>query len=256
MTRAGRPGTVQSVERALRVLEAVGSHRQGMSAKAIAAELGLTLPTTYHLLVTLVDAGYVLHERVEHRYVLGHRVRELSVALGHQLSVPPAVAAAVRSLHVRADAAAYYAVFRDEAVVVSHVEDSPRRPRMVPLGVGFHEVPHATAFGKVMLAAMSPAARRRALGTGLRCVTAATLVDRVALEAQLERVRETRLAWEVEELQAGWACLASPVHSPGGAVVAAVSVSVPVAEYPARRQLLETVVRESATRTTRALAAG
>ena len=247
---------MQSVERALRVLEAVGTRQEGVAAKALAAELGLTLPTTYHLLGTLVDAGYVLHVPAQHRYVLGHRVRELAVALAHQLAVPPAVAATVRALHLRADAAAYYAVFRDDEVVVSHVEDSPRRPRMVPLGVGFHEVPHATAFGKVMLAAMTPAARGHLLGSDLRCLTTSTVVDRAAIERQLDRVRETRLAWEVEEFQAGWACLASAVHAPGGAVVAAVSVSVPVGEFPARRHDLEVAVREGATRASRALAAG
>lgn len=242
------------MDRALAVLEAVGARAEGIAAKELAEQLGLALPTTYHLLGTLVDAGYVAHLPERHRYALGHRVRELQQGLARQLAVPAEVAAAVRALHRGADAAAYYAVYRSHEVVVSHVEDSERRPRITPLGVGFHEAPHATAFGKVMLAAMEPAARATLLAALPRTrLTPATVVADDALAAQLAQVARTRVALEVEEFQRGWSCLASPVHA-RGAVVGAVAVSVPAPEFPARRPALETAVREAAARVTRVLA--
>ena len=50
----GRTGLLQSVERAMRVLDHIAAAPGPVPAKAVAQALGLTLPTTYHLLTTLV----------------------------------------------------------------------------------------------------------------------------------------------------------------------------------------------------------
>ena len=68
--------------------------------------------------------------------------------------------------------------------MVAHVVDSERRRRVQVLDIGFHEATHATAFGKVMLAAMTPEERDAYLDrVGLRRCTANTMTDRSALEA-------------------------------------------------------------------------
>ncbi|KUJ67740.1 hypothetical protein ACZ90_25535 [Streptomyces albus subsp. albus] len=53
---------IGSVQRALRLLEAVGAHRDGAPAKQLAREAGLPLPTAYHLLRTLTHEGYLRRE--------------------------------------------------------------------------------------------------------------------------------------------------------------------------------------------------
>ena len=55
--------TVQSVERAFKVLLAFDEHRATMSAAEIARATGLTRPTTYRLLATLENIGLVRHDR-------------------------------------------------------------------------------------------------------------------------------------------------------------------------------------------------
>lgn len=54
---------IGSVQRAMRLLEAVAGHECGAPAKQLARETGLALPTTYHLLRTLVHEGYLRHDR-------------------------------------------------------------------------------------------------------------------------------------------------------------------------------------------------
>jgi DNA-binding IclR family transcriptional regulator len=253
---APAPGTLQSVTRALRLLELVAGTRDGVTAKEAAAELGVALPTAYHLLTTLTEAGYLVHLAADHRFGLGYQVRVLEQGLCRQLEVPPSVAAAIGRLHADADAAAYYAVYRDADVVVAHVVDSPRRPRVQVLDIGFHEATHATAFGKVLLAAMDPAARRLHLAKlGLRACTRRTIVDEPALEAHLAHVRESGVALEIGEFQDGLSCLASPVRTPDGAVAGSVAISLPSAEFATRRWQLERAVRHGATAVTRALRA-
>jgi DNA-binding IclR family transcriptional regulator len=249
-------GSVHSVSRALSLLELLASRRDGATAKEIAAHLDVALPSTYHLLTTLIDSGYVVHLAQQHRYGLGYRIRVLDEGLAHQLEAPAAVVEAIRWLHVETDAAAYYAVYRDVDVVIAHVVDSERRPRVRVLDVGFHEAAHATAFGKVMLAAMSPEQRDAYIArAGLRRCTSRTIVDRPSLETHLALVQTAQLAVEFGEFQNGLACLAAPVRSADGSVVASVAVSMPCAEFGTRRWAVEQSLRHGAAVVTRALRA-
>ena len=250
-------GTVQSVTRALCALELVASRRDGVTAKEVAGHLSIALPSAYHLLTTLTENGYLVHLADEHRYGLGYRVRLLELGLERQLEVPRQIARVIRRLHAEADAAAYYAVYRGVDVVVAHVADSARRPRVRTLDVGFHEATHATAFGKVMLATMTPEDRNAYLRwASLRRCTDSTIVDREALDAQLEQVRRSGVALEIGEFQSGLSCLAAPVWSRAGSAVAAVAVSLPSADFAARRWGLERAVRRGAQAATRAVSRG
>nr|WP_275402505.1 IclR family transcriptional regulator [Streptomyces sp. SID13031] len=247
-------GTVQSVSRALRAMEFVAASKDGVTAKEIAAHLELALPSAYHLLATLTESGYLVHLAQDHRYGLGYRVRLLEQGLERQLEVPPLIAAAVRRLHLEADAAAYYAVYREVDVVIAHVVDSERRPRVQLLDIGFHEATHATAFGKVMLAAMTGEDRNAYLDrVGLRQCTTNTMTDRRQLETHLEQVRRSGVALEIGEFQDGLSCLAAPVRSSAGAVLASVAISLPSADFATRRWDLERAVRRGALVATRAV---
>jgi len=248
-------GTLQSVGRALNVLEAIAASPDGLSAKQIAAELGLALPTTYHLLTTLVEAGHVVHLTDQKVFALGYKARYLGQALSRQLAVAPEIAAAIRVVHQEADAAAYYAIYRDTEVVIAHVEDSLRRPRVQPLDVGFHQAAHATAFGKIMLSAMDPEQRGRYLAqAGMEPCTPATIRCGDRLEEHLSHVRQSQIALEIGEFQPGLACMAAPVYDPAGAVTASVAISLPIGEFRARRWAVERAVRQGAVRVTRSLA--
>ena len=247
-------GTVKSVARAFRALEFVASRREGASAKEIAAHLGMALPSTYHLLSTLVENGYLVHLANNARFGLGYQIRVLEQGLTHQLEVPKEIRDAIGHLHVEADAAAYYAVYRETDVVLAHVIDSERRPRVQVLEVGFHEATHATAFGKVMLAAMDVKQRQDYIDRfGLRACTSKTITDPVALEQHLAHVRESGIALEIGEFQDGVSCMAAPVRTPAGEVVGSVAISLPLIPFANRRWDLERAVRHGALVANRAL---
>lgn len=253
--RADPSGRIRSVRRALDVLELIGGTAGGMTAKAVAQRLDLPVQTVYHVLRTLTESGYVVHLREARVYALGYKVHALNQQLEEQLTVPTGVAAAVRRVHDEADAAAYYTIYRGSDVVVAHVEDSHRRPRVQVLDVGFHEASHATAFGKVMLAAMDPGTRAAHLSTaGMPRLTRATITDPDRLEAHLAEVSRTRVALEVEEFQSCLACMAIPVVDPANRVVGAVAVSLPAGEFRTRTRQLEAVLRTCAHQVSTAVA--
>ena len=231
-------GLLSSVQRALRVLEVVSSAEDGVTAKAVARRAGLKLSTTYHLLNTLVSEGYLVRLEDVHGYGIGYQIPKLYQRLRIKLDVVPGVGAAVARVCEQAQAAAYYASFRDTQIVIAHVVDSPRFPRVEPLNVGFHEAAHATAFGKVMLATLTPGERRAYLKQhGMPRLTPMTVTDRWELEADLDLARIRGVVAEVEEFQLKTACMGAPVRDASGTVVGAIALSVPAREtsYAARK---------------------
>jgi DNA-binding IclR family transcriptional regulator len=251
----GTTGLLQSVERAMRVLDHIAAAPGPVPAKAVAQALGLTLPTTYHLLTTMVTGGYLVHLPDQRAYALGHHVDDLARGLHRQIAAPAEVERVAAVIHQQAGAAAYYAVLRDTEMIVAHVADCPEHPRIRLLDVGFHEAPHATAFGKLMLATLEPGAAEDLLDvTGTPSITAGTVTDRRLLLRQLEQVRTTKLAVEVDEFQPELSCMAAPVTDVIGRFVGAVAISMPTVHLRERRWAVERAVRMGATRATRAVA--
>jgi DNA-binding IclR family transcriptional regulator len=248
-------GLLQSVERAMRVLDHIAAAAGPVPARDVAKALGLTLPTTYHLLTTLVTGGYLVHLADQRAYALGHRVDDLARGLRRQIAAPAEVERVAGVLHQQARAAAYYAALRDTEMIVAHVVECPEHPRIHPLDVGFHQAPHATAFGKLMLATLGRDDLEAVLDRlGTPAVTPATVTDRTVLGRQLAQVRGTGLAVEVDEFQSDLSCMAAPVTDATGRFVGAVAISMPTARLRADRWSVERAVRLGAVRATRAVA--
>lgn len=148
--------------------------------------------------------------------------------LRRQVGRPSAVARLILELHSRGEAAAYYAVHRGDHIVVAHMVDSPAHRRITPMGFGFNDAAHATAFGKILLAGMDPDRRRTYLARhGLPSMTGHTLGTVQELDEELERVREDGIEKEREKFILGASCLGAPVINAAGQIVGSVAGSGP-----------------------------
>ncbi|GAB3523372.1 IclR family transcriptional regulator [Arthrobacter monumenti] len=245
-----------SVQKAFALLDVVASDRRGLSAKEISAALDMPLPSVYRLLKALVASEHVVHLKGESRYGLGYKLHALDESLRRQVGTPAAVARLILELHSRGDAAAYYAVHRGDHIVVAHVVDSPARRRITPMGFGFNDAAHATAFGKILLAGMDTEQRRAYLVRhGLPAMTDRTIRTETGLEAELERVREGGIAVEREEFITGASCLGAPVTNAAGQIVGSVAVSMDAGEFDARSAKVAVLLRDTADKVSRALRA-
>ena len=218
------PGTlIQSVSRALHLLDAVGSSARPMTAKALARQTRMPLPTTYHLLRTLVHEGYLARD--PEGYVLGDRAITLA---GAPTLRPTHTHRILEHLRDELNAPAYLSVLDDGEIRLADVADSRAAPR-VDLWVGFHDAAHATALGKAVLSTLPEPARREYVQTHeLADLTQHTVTSTQALLRELSESPE--LAVDREEYAVGTACLAVPV--PSTAFAAAVAVSVPTRALP------------------------
>jgi IclR family transcriptional regulator, acetate operon repressor len=225
-------GPVQSVDRALGVLETLAEAVAPVGVGEVADLTGLPQGTVHRLLQTLQQRGYVRRDR-SRKYSLGTGAIRLADAAQRALarSARPHLAELVQ---LSGETANLAVLEGDDVVYVAQIS-SPHTLRMFA-EVGRHVPPHSTAVGKVLLAALP---REQALAvlrrTGLAPRTPATITDLDAFAAELDRVAEQGWAADEEEQETGVRCVAVPVAGGPGPVVAALSLSGPADRFAGGR---------------------
>lgn len=216
---------VQSVERALDLLEGLAGAGDEITLSQLAAVTGMPLTTIHRLIKTLEARGYV-RRNATRRYGLGAPLIGLGDAASRLFGTRarPYLAELVELSEETANLALLEG---DHVVYVAQVP-SWHKMRMFT-EVGNRVMPHCTAVGKVLLARLPRLQVERLLRrTGMPRRTDATITDPRQLLDQLEQVRLDGYAVDAGEEEVGVRCFAVPVAGVGSSV-AAISVSGPQA---------------------------
>ncbi|MER5970780.1 IclR family transcriptional regulator C-terminal domain-containing protein [Streptomyces sp. NPDC002055] len=222
------------MQRALRLLEAVGNHRDGAPAKQLAREVGLPLPTAYHLLRTLTHEGYLRREQGV--FVYGEAAASLGTS-GERQRGRAGVTDAVRTLSRRLGVPVYFAVYREGEIDVVAVADSPQAPA-VEEWADFRETGHAHAIGQCLLSQLDEDARRDHLSRHpVRAITPYTVRDQRALAERLAAVRPRQPVVERQEYALGAVCAALPITA--GSAAATMALSLPSDQAERLRPVVE-----------------
>jgi IclR family acetate operon transcriptional repressor len=226
---AGKPQRagdgVQSVERALELLEALAEPGEAQGVSELARATGLPVATIHRLLATMVSRGYVRQDARSHKYTLGSHLIRLGEAAARDFAqfARPYLA----ELMEASGETANLAMLEDGQVAyVAQVASRHHRVRMFT-EVGRRVHPHTSGVGKVVLA-FRPRVEVEALlaRTGLPKRTPRTITDPARFLAELDKVAAQGYATDSGEEEVGVRCLAVPVFGVGGSV-AAMSVSAP-----------------------------
>ncbi|MDQ1604536.1 MAG: IclR family transcriptional regulator, acetate operon repressor [Actinomycetota bacterium] len=220
----GRPAhAVQSVDRALDLLEALAEADRPVGVSELATATSLPFGTAHRLLRSLVARGYARQDS-DRKYAPGAVLFRLgSVA---QRSMGRSARPYLARLVELSGETANLAVRDGDQVVYLAQAPSPHALRMFA-EVGRHVHAHCTAVGKVLLADLSADERDGVVGrAGLPRRTDTTITRPEVLGRELERVRSGGFALDNGEEEPGVRCVAVPVGEPG-AVIASLSVSGP-----------------------------
>ncbi|WMD06871.1 IclR family transcriptional regulator [Streptomyces sp. FXY-T5] len=241
------PTLINSVQRAMRLLEAVSAHENGAPAKQLARETSLPLATTYHLLRTLVHDGYV-RKLDDGGFVLGDKLQTLQ-STGRAQALLSRVRPTLAALRDELATAAYLTFYEEGEIRVAEIVDGPGIPR-VDLWVGFEDAGHATALGKSVLRELDEEARQDYLSRHhLADLTPRTITSRPVLLQRLEASPLAPAITDLEEYALGTVCVAVPVYS--GDTLGSLGVSLPsnrLSRLPEiRERLLPTASRVSRT---------
>jgi DNA-binding IclR family transcriptional regulator len=225
---------IQSVERAMMLLEAIAASGGEARLVDLTAQLELPKGTLHGLLNTLATMGYI--SRHGTRYVLGLRLRDIAQPLADADGVLRATFAPVlQALANRSGETCYLAVPCGTREYLYIDAQEGRQSLRMASPRGRREGLTTSAIGRVFLAHDSSLVRvlRRA---GQISST---------LSKELEFVFDQGFSLDLEEAEAGLNCLALPLRQ-RGRVVAALGVAGPASRLPSStlRRLATTTLRE------------
>ncbi|WP_245951230.1 IclR family transcriptional regulator [Phytoactinopolyspora halophila] len=234
MAKSKNASGVQSVERALDVLEALAQADGALGLTTLIQETGLPLATVHRLLTTLAARGYIRQDPESRRYLLGPSVLKLREPYTRLFGVW-----AQRHLAELADVSqetANLAVLDGSHVVYIAQVGAPQRRLRMFTHVGNRVLPHSSAVGKVLLAFTPREEAERIIErTGLPRRTAATITEWEHFATELDTVARQGYAVDAGEEEEAVRCIAVPVFVVGQPV-AAISVSGPAARLETRQQ--------------------
>jgi DNA-binding IclR family transcriptional regulator len=257
-TTVERRGTIQSVERAARILKVLGTGTSRMGVTEIAGRLGLAKATVYGLLRTLEAQELVEQDPETDKYRLGAAMLQLGNAFldNHELRGRSLLWA--DSLASRVGEAVRVGVLHGSNVLIVHHVFRPDNSVQI-LEVGASIPWHACALGKAIAAYLPEGSRRSLLEAELTPLTGRTVTDPDALAAALEAVAAEGAAVEDEEAILGEGEIAAPIFDDLVHSVGAIGVVGPVERLvPDGRAApaLVTAVRETARGLSRDMGAG
>jgi IclR family acetate operon transcriptional repressor len=232
----GTPRAVESVDRALRLLQELAGHGAGATLSELAASTGLPKSSLHRTLGALQERGFVA-QRDDGRYLLGVELLRIAFEFHDRLDLRVLLRPTLERLRATLNETVHVGVLDGPDVVyVDKLEST--RPLSLTSKIGGRNPAHATAVGKALLAWTYPT-QASLVEWVHRCGplvrrTPRTIVDAGHLAKELARVRSEGFAKDLEESEPGVRCLATPVFFGGTAPIAAISISAPKDRLPTR----------------------
>lgn len=216
--------------RALDLLAAIAGADQPITVPELCQELGLPKPTVHRLCQRLETEGYLSREPGGRHFIVGPRLLRLgldavrtSVTTERHAILQQLVDACEETCNLVTRAGL-------EAVYIDRVE--ARWPLRLHLEIGSRVPLHCTASGKLLLAHMAPAQRKRTLDAlALSNYTTHTISDRARLDADLAAISRRGYSLDDQEFIEGLVAVAVPVRDSANTVVAALACHGPLPRF-------------------------
>jgi DNA-binding IclR family transcriptional regulator len=218
---------VQSVDRALRIIELVSQTREGRGVTELASYLELNKSSIYKLLSTLVSHGYIEQDTETKKYRLGYKCLELSSTLLESIDLRSEAKPYLEELETLTNEVIHLVVYdQGEVIYIEKLEGS--ETLRTHSKVGRRAPMHCTSVGKVILSYLPEQEVVSIIAKyGLPKHTDNTIIDEKQLLAALRKIKQQGYGMEIEENEIGISCMATPIFDSRGKISAAVSISGP-----------------------------
>ncbi len=223
---AGDRHSIQSVDRALYLLETIAEAGGEATLTDLANRTGLNISTCHHLLATLIKRGFATKVTGRRLYALGTRLMDL----GHaclQVDLPRRAQPYIEAVNRTTGETVHLCALQGDTVMTLAVREARHAVRVETSKVGKMESPHATSVGKAILAWLPQEELHRILGFGMKRCTDKTITEIPALVESLRTVQRDGYAIDHEEFLPGVICVGAAVRDQTGAVIGALSASTP-----------------------------
>ena len=227
----GRAGgdrhSIQSVDRALYLLETIAEAGGEATLTELATRTGLNISTCHHLLATLIKRGFATKVPGRRLYALGSRIFFLSHAC-LQVDLPRRAQPYLEAVNRATGETVHLAALQGDSVVTLAVREARHAVRVDTGKIGRVEAPHATSIGKAIMAWLPENEIERIVGVAMKRYTDHTITELPALLESLRMVRRNGYAIDREEYLPGVICVGAAIRDQAGTVIGAISASTPM----------------------------
>jgi IclR family transcriptional regulator, pca regulon regulatory protein len=222
--------TVQSLAKGFRILEAFGPEREEPTLSELALAAGLDPGTTYRMINTLIDLGYIDRVPESRRFRLTLKVLDLGFhAIAHR-DLRSIVRPVLRTLVNGTSEAASFGVLNGaEVLYIERVRAGVARLG-VDIRLGTMVPARQSIIGHSILAFLPDGEVQRLARIPQRqTLTAPRRIDGPDLARSLAAIRKAGYALRPSTLSEGLRILAVPVRDADGLAIGAISIAAPVA---------------------------
>ncbi len=232
---AERSGQVQSLVRALRLLQEVAEAGDGITLTEVANRVGLPVSSAHRLLSTLQQEGFVRFNGERTLWFVGVKAFTVGNAFLRARDLVQVARPYMRGLMEQCDETVNLAV-EDSGQIIYLAQIECRQMMRALASPGARVPMHSSAVGKVLIAYTGGASQEAMIDRlRLERFTANTITSRERLVNSLGLIREQGYAFDDEEHAIGLRCVAAPIFDETREVIAGISLSGPAARVTDRR---------------------
>lgn len=223
--------SINSVDRALALIEVLFQNSSEMGISEIAKAMGEYKSTIHRTLITLLKHGFVVQNPENDKYGLGPKLYAIGMAANGRFMLRETVRPFADQLHnefsetVNVAIPDIYDTKNFSFLVIYRAESLDRVLRLNSLARSNMES-HCSSLGKVLLA-YNDDCEHYVEKMNLSAHTVNTITDKKFFLQHLNEVKKNGYAFDAEELEIGLTCIGMPVLNKQGKAVLAISVSGP-----------------------------
>jgi IclR family transcriptional regulator, acetate operon repressor len=220
-----RDGGVQSVDRALSIIETLAEDDEGYRLTDLAVRTGLSTSTVHRLLATLEKRRFVHFDRYESKWHVGAQSFSVGATFARRRNFTAQAMPYLRKLRDQTRETANLAVVDDESLIVlARIESREIMRSLTKVGGRVSMV--ACGAGKAVLATYPDEDVNVIIcRQGMPRLTEKSVVRPSELFRELEAIRRQGYAIDDEEARTGLRCVAAVVYNDCSEPLAAISVS-------------------------------
>lgn len=215
--------TLKTIRNALEILEILATGHENLRLTSIAERSGINKTSTYKILATLSEFGYVQKDEESLRYGLGNKLLDMPNYILNHSDFAQIAKPFMEDIHQRTGETINLMMLVGVKGYYAGVVHAP--PHLAPDRIGDQERLYATALGKAILAHLPPLRLEEALKADPPvALVSKTIIDRQALDEELKLTKKRGFAIDDEESRVNARCVAAPIFNAEG-VLGAVSIS-------------------------------
>lgn len=219
--------TIQSVDRALQVLELFSLEKPEWGVTEISKALNIYKSNVHNILSTLAEKGFVKKDPKTDKYKLGIKFFELGSVVIKNMDLRRIAHPHIEKLSKEFNETVHLGVL-DEGRVVSIEREESNKGLCSHIEIGKRTPLHCTAVGKAIMAYLSEDEINFIIREkGLEKYTENTITNKEELGKEFLKIRKQGYAVDNMEHEEGVRCVASPIRDYNGKVIASMSISGP-----------------------------